>query len=96
MRILYLSQYFPPEVGAPAARVSELSKRWAGRGHQVCVLTAFPNHPTGVVPPEYRGKISLADVRTWAIESCGDDAGGYREQFIQLVDKAAELAAMGS
>jgi len=45
---------------------------------------------------KYSGKISLADVRTWAIESSGKDAGGYREQFIQLVDKARELTASGS
>ncbi len=54
MRILYVSQYFPPEMGAPAARVYELSRHWAAAGHRVTVLTGFPNHPTGVVPPEYR------------------------------------------
>lgn len=57
MKILYLSQYFPPEMGAPAARVHELSREWARLGHQVTVLTGFPNHPTGVVPPEYRGEL---------------------------------------
>lgn len=51
-----MSQYFPPEMGAPAARVSALARRWAARGHEVTVLTAFPNHPTGVIPPEYRGE----------------------------------------
>jgi colanic acid biosynthesis glycosyl transferase WcaI len=56
MRILYLSQYFPPEMGAPAARVYELSREWAASGHHVTVLTGFPNHPTGVIPPEYRGQ----------------------------------------
>ena len=56
MRILYVSQYFPPEPGAPAARVSELSSAWVEAGHEVTVLTAMPNHPTGVIPPEYRGK----------------------------------------
>lgn len=56
MRVLYVSQYFPPEMGAPAARVYELSREWAALGHSVTVLTGFPNHPTGVIPPEYRGE----------------------------------------
>ncbi|WP_456440002.1 glycosyltransferase family 4 protein [Caldithrix abyssi] len=55
MRILYLSQYFPPEMGAPSARVYELSRHWVKHGDKVTVLTSFPNHPTGVIPPEYRG-----------------------------------------
>jgi colanic acid biosynthesis glycosyl transferase WcaI len=56
MKIFYVSQYFPPEMGAPAARAAELSRHWAAAGHQVTVLTGFPNHPTGVVPAEYRGR----------------------------------------
>ena len=56
MKILYISQYFPPEMGAPAARAAELSRHWANAGHEVTVLTGFPNHPTGVVPKEYRQK----------------------------------------
>ncbi len=55
MRILYLSQYFPPEMGAPSARVYELSRRWVKNGDRVTVLTSFPNHPTGVIPPGYQG-----------------------------------------
>jgi colanic acid biosynthesis glycosyl transferase WcaI len=56
MKILYISQYFPPEMGAPAARAVELSRPWAAAGHEVTVLTGFPNHPTGVVPADYREK----------------------------------------
>ncbi len=44
-------------MGAPAARVSELSRLWADAGIEVEVLTGFPNHPTGVVPLEYRAKL---------------------------------------
>jgi colanic acid biosynthesis glycosyl transferase WcaI len=75
VKILYVSQYFPPEMGAPAARAVELAQHWAKAGHQVSVLTGFPNHPTGVVPPEWRQRLhrltyheSIADVdvyRTW-------------------------------
>lgn len=63
MKILYISQYFPPEMGAPAARAAELSKYWAAAGHEVTVLTGFPNHPTGVVPLEYRDKFRRLVVR---------------------------------
>jgi colanic acid biosynthesis glycosyl transferase WcaI len=63
MKILYVSQYFPPEMGAPAARAAELSRHWANAGHEVTVLTGFPNHPTGIVPPEYRGKFRRLVVR---------------------------------
>jgi colanic acid biosynthesis glycosyl transferase WcaI len=41
-------------MGAPAGRVSELSQHWAKAGHEVTVLTGFPNHPDGVLRPDYR------------------------------------------
>jgi len=75
MKILYVSQYFPPEMGAPAGRAAELSRFWVEDGHEVTVLTGFPNHPTGVVPSEYRRKFrrlvsrenldGVNVVRTW-------------------------------
>lgn len=58
MKILFVSAYFPPEVGAPAHRVYELARRWAAKGHWVEVLTGFPNHPTGVVPEPYRRRMA--------------------------------------
>ncbi|HYE99751.1 MAG TPA: glycosyltransferase family 4 protein [Planctomycetota bacterium] len=57
MRILYLSQYFPPEMGAPSARVHELSREWVRLGHEVTVVTGFPHHPTGVKAPEDRRRL---------------------------------------
>jgi colanic acid biosynthesis glycosyl transferase WcaI len=57
VKILYVSQYFPPEMGAPAARAGELAHHWARAGHQVSILTGFPNHPTGVVPAEWRARL---------------------------------------
>ena len=54
MKIVYISQYFPPEIGAPAARASELARHWVQEGQDVTVLTGFPNHPNGVMLPAYR------------------------------------------
>ena len=50
-------------MGAPAARASELALHWAQTGHEVTVLTGFPNHPTGVVPPEYRRRFRRLSTR---------------------------------
>jgi hypothetical protein len=54
VRTLIVTHYFPPEIGAPQARLSELARTWARDGDRVTVLTGMPNHPTGVLPPEYR------------------------------------------
>ncbi len=62
-------------MGAPAARAAELSRHWARMGHEVTVLTGFPNHPTGIVPEEWRPRLrrlhytetvdGVRVVRTW-------------------------------
>ena len=58
MRILYVSHYFPPEMGAAAARVHELSREWVRLGHQVEVLTGFAHYPLGVKAPADRWKLT--------------------------------------
>ncbi len=55
MRFAILTQYYPPEMGAPQARLSELAARFVERGHQVFVLTAMPNYPRGKFFPGYGG-----------------------------------------
>ena len=57
MKILFVTQYFPPEIGAGAIRVHEMCKEWVAQGHDITVLTGFPNYPTGNVPREYKRKI---------------------------------------
>src|ERR1022692_3179204 len=72
VRILLVTHYFPPETGAPQARLSALASTWAADGDAVTVLTGMPNHPTGVMPPGYRGAIRRRErrggsrvLRTW-------------------------------
>jgi colanic acid biosynthesis glycosyl transferase WcaI len=57
MRILYITQYFPPEIGATQTRAYEMARGLVRAGHKVTVLTEFPNHPHGVMPEAYRGKL---------------------------------------
>lgn len=61
MRIVILTQYYPPEIGAPQNRLSDLARRLAARGHHVQVLTAMPNYPGAEVLPGYRGKTVLEE-----------------------------------
>jgi len=56
MKLLFITQYFPPEVGAPQNRLYELAIRLQKAGVDVSVLTAMPNYPKMVVHDEYRGK----------------------------------------
>ncbi len=57
LRIILLSQYFPPEVGATQSRMQSFAEYLAAKGHQVTVICEFPNHPHGVIPESYRGHL---------------------------------------
>jgi glycosyltransferase involved in cell wall biosynthesis len=54
MRILILTQWYPPE---PAMLLQELAQSLQGRGHQVTVLTGFPNYPSGQLYPGYKVRL---------------------------------------
>jgi len=71
MKILIISQYFPPENAAiPATLARSLTKR----GHQVRVLTGYPNYPEGELFDGYRqrwrtresdGRVEILRVPLW-------------------------------
>ncbi|MGB1103970.1 MAG: glycosyltransferase family 4 protein [Crocinitomicaceae bacterium] len=56
MKLLILTQYFPPETGAPQNRLFELALKLKEKGVEVEVLTAMPNYPMMEIFEEYRGK----------------------------------------
>lgn len=55
MRIAWLCHYFAPEIGAPQARLLEMSRAWVAAGHSVTAVTCFANHPTGELAEADRG-----------------------------------------
>lgn len=63
MRILVLSQYFPPDMGAPAGRFFDFAKHWRAQGHEVIVVTGMPHFPGGVIHQGYRRRIHLREER---------------------------------
>ena len=61
MHVVILTQYYPPEIGAPQNRLSDLARRFVERGHRVQVLTAIPNYPESEVFPECRGRSVVSE-----------------------------------
>jgi colanic acid biosynthesis glycosyl transferase WcaI len=56
MRVVFLTHYYPPEVGAAPSRIAALAQGLAGRGIEVSVHTGFPSYPSGVIQPPYRNR----------------------------------------
>ena len=72
MKVLFLSDNFPPEANAPAIRTHEHLREWVKAGHDVTVVTCAPNFPRGRVYEGYRNRIFERDeldgikiVRVW-------------------------------
>lgn len=55
MKFLILSQYYPPETGAPQNRLHSLALNLVKNGHNVEVLTAMPNYPKMEIFEGYNG-----------------------------------------
>jgi hypothetical protein len=56
MRFLFLTQYFPPEIGGAQVQLGAIVRELLRRGHEVDVVTAMPNYPKGRVFDGYRGR----------------------------------------
>jgi glycosyltransferase involved in cell wall biosynthesis len=61
MNICVVCHYFWPEISAPSARLKEMADCWVAEGHQVTVVTNFPNHPTGTIHPGYEGRTFMEE-----------------------------------
>lgn len=73
MKILFLTDNFPPEVNAPATRTYEHCKEWVKLGAEVTVITCFPNFPQGKVYSGYKNSLKKTEwmdgikvIRVWS------------------------------
>jgi colanic acid biosynthesis glycosyl transferase WcaI len=55
VKVAFLTQYYPPELGAPQQRLSELARFIQEDGHDMHVVTAMPSYPKGEVFDGYGG-----------------------------------------
>lgn len=87
MHILLLTQYYPPETGSAAAKMSEMAHYLSDRGHRVSVVSQIPNYPSGIVYPGYEGawfrqenQNGVRITRTWSYASPQRDR--FRPRFL--------------
>ncbi len=103
--ILFISQYFPPETGAAANRVDELTKRWADAGHDVSVVTSAPDYPEGEVYDGYdnrwhrverRSGVTVHIVRTIPASNAGMGLRALKFIWFMIASLAVGLRAGSS
>ncbi len=61
MKLLLISQYFPPETGAGATRAEALVKYLSRQDWNIEVISELPNYPTGKVHSDYKKKFQQAE-----------------------------------
>ena len=61
MKVLIVSFYYEPEVGAAPSRITNLAKGLKASGMDVDVLTCLPNYPKGRIFDGYRGHFSVKE-----------------------------------
>jgi glycosyltransferase involved in cell wall biosynthesis len=73
MRILFITDNFPPEVNAPATRTYEHCKHWVEMGAEVTIITCAPNFPQGKVYKGYKNSLikkekmdGIKVIRVWS------------------------------
>lgn len=100
MRILYLSQYFPPEIGATQTRAYEMARGLVRAGHYVTMIAEVPNHPSGIILPQYRGKLyersnldGIDVIRVW-VKTSTIKTFGSRMAFYLSYSLMATLAGL--
>jgi putative colanic acid biosynthesis glycosyltransferase WcaI len=101
-RWLILTQYYPPEIGAPQIRLRSVARKLCGHGLEVEVLTAMPNYPAGKIFPGYCGRCQLREEidgipvrRTWIYAGTGKSAHIRLANYLSFTFTALLAALTG-
>jgi glycosyltransferase involved in cell wall biosynthesis len=99
---LILTQYYPPEIGAPQIRLQCMVRELCRHGIDVEVLTAMPNYPAGKVFPDYRGRRHLREAieeipvrRTWVYAGTGKSARIRLANYLSFTFTSLLAALLG-
>ena len=87
MKILILTQYFPPEVGSAQNRLWNLATRLWQKGAEITVLTGMPNYPQMRIHEGYRKKCYVKEtLHDITIHRCWLYAGTSKSFFPRLLN----------
>lgn len=87
IRILFLTHYYPPETGGASARISGLTKWLAKYGHDVSVITGYPNYPMGEIYPGYESSSARYEVLDGVkVFRAKVIAGSYKSIVVRLLN----------
>lgn len=92
VKILFLSDNFPPEYNAPATRTYEHCREWVKLGAEVTIITCFPNFPQGKIFEGYKNKLweeevidGIRVIRIWSFISSNK---GFFKRTIDFISYA--------
>ena len=90
MRVLIVTHYFPPETGAPQARLSALAATWAADGDDVTVGTPLVSSATVSGTVLRMGKDKKILVFRYKPKKRVRKLTGHRQRFAEVrIDKIA-------
>lgn len=99
MKILFLTDNFPPEVNAPATRTYEHCKHWVSLGYEVTVLTCNPNFPHGKIYKGYKNKFYqkevLDDIQVIRVWSYMTENKGFAKRILDYSSYAFSALLVG-
>ncbi|TAN62444.1 MAG: glycosyltransferase WbuB [Magnetospirillum sp.] len=99
MRILFLTENFPPETNAAATRVSERALYWVREGHQVTVLTCAPNFPGGRLfegwENRWRQVGELNGIRVVRVKTYIAPNEGFAKRILDFISFMLSAVAVG-
>ncbi len=92
MRILFITDNFPPECNAPATRTFEHCQEWVKKGHKITIITCAPNFPYGKLYDGYKNKLyqyelinEIKVIRVWSYMSSNS---GFAKRVIDYLSFA--------
>ena len=100
MKILLVSFYYYPELGAAPSRITNMAEGFIAEGAEVDVLTCLPNYPKGRIFDGYRGRLykkektgkgTIFRYWTYATVSKKSDSAGVGYDFVRIDDVVVRI-----